>query len=191
MRVLLDANVIVTYLTKREDPYLDACEEIVRLCSERQIEGFVSLHTLSIVWYVMRKYPEQYRTTCIRELCRILELAGTDMAHVRNGLEEERFSDFEDMLQDICAQAVNADYLVTANFKDFKCGVIPPITPLRLLEQVKSSVSMEPVFPLVDNDAFRLHGDNGQSITVKQHWHGISNLSCSTHCHTYIILCII
>ena len=113
------------------------------------------------------------------------------MAHVRNGLDEECFSDFEDMLQDMCAQAVNADYLVTANLKDFKRGVILPITPSKLIEQVKSSVSAEAVFPLVYNNAFGFHGDNGQSITVKQHWHRISNLSCSTHCHTFIMLCII
>ena len=69
IRVLLDANVIFTYLTKREDPFLHECG----LCAEGKIEGFIALHSLSIVWYLMRKYPEKSRMNCLAELCQILK----------------------------------------------------------------------------------------------------------------------
>ena len=69
IRVLLDANVIFTYLTKREDPFLHECEEIIRLCAEGKIEGFIALHSLSIVWYLMRKYPVGKITGWTEEDC--------------------------------------------------------------------------------------------------------------------------
>ena len=145
IRVLLDANVIFTYLTKRDDPYLHACEDIIRLCAEGKIEGFISLHSLSIVWYLLRKYPEISRLDCITQLCEILEMATPDMEMIRNALRTGRFADFEDLLQDCSAQSVHADYLVTANLKDFKNSIIPAITPSQLV-QVANSVFYPSLF---------------------------------------------
>lgn len=39
------------------------------------------------------------------------------------------FIDFEDCLQDRCAESVNAQYIITNNVKDFKESVITAITP--------------------------------------------------------------
>ena len=54
MRVLLDANVIYTYLSQRPDPYLHDCESIVKYCKEQKLEGFIALQSLATVWYLMR-----------------------------------------------------------------------------------------------------------------------------------------
>lgn len=52
---LIDTNVIINFITKRDDPYKDACFEVMKLCAEDAFEGYVAFHSLSIIWYVIRK----------------------------------------------------------------------------------------------------------------------------------------
>ena len=55
MKVLIDTNVALNYLSGRDDPYKEESEEIMRLCAEEQIEGYLAFHSLSTIWYVTRK----------------------------------------------------------------------------------------------------------------------------------------
>ena len=147
MRVLLDANVIYTYLSQRSDPYLHDCEAIVKYCKEQKLEGFIALQSLATVWYLMRKVPTELRRNCLRELCKICKLAVTDMTAVRQAIDNVNFPDFEDNLQDCCAKEIHADYIVTANLKDFVGhSQVPAITPAGLLDllQLQSLLQTPP-----------------------------------------------
>ena len=188
IRVLLDANILFTYLTKREDPYLHECEDIIRLCAEGKIEGFIALHSLSIVWYLMRKYPEMDRMNCLSELCQILEMATPDMEMIRDGLQKGLFTDFEDLLQDCCAQAVQADYLVTANMKDFKNGVIPAVTPVQLLQIGKSIASIDCGSSLINVEISNYHRSRREIYIGKRHRHGLLKCFPSGQFHACLIL---
>ena len=48
------------------------------------------------------------------------------------------FRDFEDNLQDICAQSVNADYIVTVNTKDYEHSRVKAVTPYELVNIVNA-----------------------------------------------------
>ena len=183
-RVLLDANVIVTYLTKREDPYLHDCEDIIRLRAEGKIEGFISLHSLSIVWYLLRKYPEISRLDCITQICEILEMATPDMKMIRNTLRTGRFADFEDLLQDCSAQSVHADYLVTANLKDFKNSVIPAIIPSQLV-QVANSMFYPSLFECKTSPKRHVRK---RAETSDMHGHIILKGFSSSHFHACLVM---
>ena len=50
-----------------------------------------------------------------------------------SAIKNENFPDFEDCLQEKCAVAVRADFVVTNNVKDFKTSVIPAVTPSEML----------------------------------------------------------
>lgn len=45
----------------------------------------------------------------------------------QSGIKE--FRDFEDCLQDRCAQGIGAGYIITRNVADFNGSEIPAITP--------------------------------------------------------------
>ncbi len=47
---LIDTNVIINFITKRDDFYKDACVEIMKLCAENVFEGYVAFHSLSTIW---------------------------------------------------------------------------------------------------------------------------------------------
>jgi predicted nucleic acid-binding protein len=55
MEVLVDVNVIITFITQRDDPYKEECDQIIKKCSDGTINGYIAFHSLSIIWYVLRR----------------------------------------------------------------------------------------------------------------------------------------
>lgn len=135
MRVLIDTNVALTYVSGRDDLFSNEVDAIMQKCAKEEIEGALAFHSLSTIWYQTRKLPEATRRDWIRQLCELLTISGADNKAVLGAINDEDFKDFEDALQDCCATAFEADYTITANIKDFK-GVskIPALTPKEFLE---------------------------------------------------------
>ena len=67
------------------------------------------------------------------EAARLLTVASASHEAVIHAIQEERFHDFEDCLQEKCAIDVHADYIVTENTKDFSASAIPAVISSRLL----------------------------------------------------------
>ena len=65
----------------------------------------------------------------LQNLCTVLSVAGVSQEDIIAALDKDDFADFEDCLQDQCAQDIEADYIVTCNIGDFEKSVIPAITP--------------------------------------------------------------
>ena len=55
MVLLIDTNILLNYITNRPDPYLEQSVEIVRKCANGECTGYIAFHTLSTLWYVLRK----------------------------------------------------------------------------------------------------------------------------------------
>ena len=55
MAVLIDTNILLNYITNREDKYLNESVRIVELCALGKLNGYIAFHTLSTLWYVLRK----------------------------------------------------------------------------------------------------------------------------------------
>ncbi len=121
MVVLLDTNVILNFLTGREDPFLNASEKIMRLAATNKIKAFFAIHTLPTIWYVLRKTRSDDDTRkSIERICIYLNMATISRKEAVGAIKNKDFRDFEDCLQDECAMSVGADYLITCNKKDFK-----------------------------------------------------------------------
>ena len=134
MRVLIDTNVAITYISGRNDPYSSEIVKIMRLCAEEKIEGILAFHSLSIIWYVSRKAPEEERRKWIKKLCTLLTISGADNQRILEAIDKTDFRDFEDALQDCCAAEAGADYIITVNKRDFAGhSKINPMTPEEFL----------------------------------------------------------
>ena len=103
MRILLDTNILMTYFSGREDYYSSECEKIVEMCANEKIEGAVAFHSLSTIWYITRKAPEELRRAFIKRICVLFTIAGAGNEAVLEAIENWDFPDFEDALQDCCA----------------------------------------------------------------------------------------
>ena len=145
LKVLIDTNLPITYITGRETaPDKDAVGKIVKLCADGKIEGFLALHSVSNMWFVMTRlknrntgefvFSKQETRENIKDFCSIMEVVGADTNAVIAALDNESFSDFEDCLQEKCAITANADYIITSNIRDYQRSAVPAITPKDFLE---------------------------------------------------------
>ncbi|MBQ6737227.1 MAG: hypothetical protein IJP41_02075 [Synergistaceae bacterium] len=48
MDILIDVNVILNYITERDDPFRESSKEIMKLCAEEEFNGYIAFHSLSI-----------------------------------------------------------------------------------------------------------------------------------------------
>ena len=133
LALLIDANVVMDYLVARQPKCADA-SHVIMACQKPRIKGFIAFHTLSSIWYILRKLPAEQRRGLLLEAARLLTVASASHEAVVNAIQEERFHDFEDCLQEKCAIDVHADYIVTENTKDFSASAIPAVTSARMLQ---------------------------------------------------------
>ena len=128
MKVLIDTNVIIDFLLKRE-PYYKASKETLMKCTHENIEGYIAMHSVSNLWYVLRKESIENRRKCLKIICLALTVCHADHAEVYNAIKNEKFTDFEDSLQEACAYQNKMNYIITRNVQDFKNSRIKALLP--------------------------------------------------------------
>ena len=134
MVILIDTNVALDFMTMRQ-PYYDDARNIIRLCADEQVKGYIAFHSLPNIFYILRKsYSEEDRRGMLKKLCFVLQVTGASHEKVYDAIERVEFADFEDCLQDECAKEVSADFIVTRNVEDFKHSQVKAITPQNFLE---------------------------------------------------------
>ena len=134
MLVLFDTNIILDILEKRL-PFYDASKSVLKSCISGDVTGYIALHSISNIFYILRKrYSAADRRKLLLNILDLLQVADADHESVRNALQREDFSDFEDCLQDECAKQIHANYIVTRNTNDFSTSDIPAVIPDDLLK---------------------------------------------------------
>ena len=129
MVLLIDTNVLLNYITNREDMYDQQSCDIIRLCATGECIGYIAFHTLPTIWYILRKWDNCKRRQSLKDICEIFTVASATQSEIIAAIENNEFIDFEDCLQDKCAKDVGADYIITCNIRDFENSEIPAITP--------------------------------------------------------------
>lgn len=136
MVVLIDTNVIIDFLLKRE-PFSESAAEILKKCAKKEIVGYLAFHSIPNIWYILRKVPVQNRREWLKDLCSFLYVTGASHEEVLKAIENEQFGDFEDCLQDKCAKSKGARYIITRNVSDFTESEVSAISPQEFLDMIK------------------------------------------------------
>ena len=54
MKVLIDTNIALTYITGREtDPDKDSVSRFIELYMREEIDGYLAFHSVSNMWFIM------------------------------------------------------------------------------------------------------------------------------------------
>lgn len=137
MRVLIDTNIILDWLMTRK-PFQEKAKNIMETCFFGDMDGYVTAHTLSDIFYILRKdFDVDKRKKLLLLLCEHLQIISEDKNTIRQVLECEKWRDLEDGLQMQCAVNEKLDYIVTRNIKDFKDSPVMPLLPEQLIERFK------------------------------------------------------
>ncbi len=135
MRVLIDTNILADLLLGR-DPYYYIAYDILTMCADQKVYGYIAAHSIPNLFYILRKsMTKEERREALKDICQIVKVEGIDSFKILSALDNEKFEDFEDCLQEECAVAIAADYIITRNIKDFSSSRIPAILPDEFLKK--------------------------------------------------------
>ena len=129
LTVLIDTNIILDYILKRE-PFAAAALE----CLDRLIIGkagiWLTASTITDIYYVTRRALRDAvkAKDIIAKLLNAFRIMGVDKSDCLNALDA-RIHDYEDALVSVCAKKAKADYIITRNVKDFEHSSVPALLP--------------------------------------------------------------
>ncbi|MBR6296879.1 MAG: PIN domain-containing protein [Treponema sp.] len=119
MNLFFDSNVILDYLIPTNSFHEDA-GEILKSVFEGKVNGFISAHSMTDIFYISRKYFSlEDRRQFLLLIASTFQIIAENKEDFLAVLHDENFFDLEDGLQMKCAENASLDYIVTENLKDF------------------------------------------------------------------------
>lgn len=128
-RLLIDTNIVIDLLAKREPYYADSAR-LFSLADKKQVKLTVSSLTIANTHYTLIKVKNSIESKSIlRKLKLIVDVLTFDDKVIGLALNDTDFEDFEDGIQYFSAIENVIDIIITRNLKDFKKSILPVMTP--------------------------------------------------------------
>ena len=134
MKVLIDTNVILDVLLKRES-HFEFSASVLKLCG-MQVTGFIAANQTTDIFYLLRRGGKDAKSAkdIVKMLIDNVKVLDISAADVQNAIADEAL-DYEDSLLACCAERHKADYIITRNEKDFNFSQVPALSPQTFLKQ--------------------------------------------------------
>ncbi|MBQ9640513.1 MAG: PIN domain-containing protein [Bacteroidaceae bacterium] len=146
MRIFLDTNVIMDYLSSRGN--VEAANKIVESIEEGENTGYISAGSYYTITYLTDRllkeegYNNPQRLKILRHtlstLLSFFEIANCSRTEFLLGTLDQQFNDLEDSYQLQAANAASCEYLITNNIKDFQKS---DITNVRIITPTEFAAS--------------------------------------------------
>ena len=120
MKYLIDTNVILDVLLKRE-PFYKSCASVLTLARRKEIELYVSASAITDIYYMANQALRDRAEvkSLIVKLIKVVSVAGISEDEIQKALALP-WKDFEDSVQYSVALLQKMDGIVTRNPKDYK-----------------------------------------------------------------------
>ena len=126
MKLLLDSNIVIDFLAKRE-PFCESAEKLMLLGKTGDLELWVSTTQANDIFYVLGSGKSSNAWLVkekMQKLKTFLRFCGLDEEHFLNALDSS-WLDLEDACVHEVAIYLSADAIITRNKKDFEKSTIP------------------------------------------------------------------
>lgn len=129
MNVMIDTNVIIDFLGRRE-PFFENARQIMTLVGNKKVNAYLTASSITDIYYLTRKATGSHieAKEAIRKLMLGYGVATVDKNDCLKALDTD-LSDYEDSLLSICAVKVKATYIITRDIKHFANSRVQAITP--------------------------------------------------------------
>jgi len=119
MNVLLDTNIVLDYILKRE-PFFKSANTIFRWSYEQKITSYISASALTDIYYLVKQARDKVvAINFITDLVQFIQIAAVDKSVIISALMSD-FTDFEDAVQNAAAKNIGITHIITRNIKDYK-----------------------------------------------------------------------
>ncbi len=135
-RALIDTNVILDLLSKREPYYVEG-RQIFSLADRKMVNLVISSMSLVNVHYVLNeRLKMRDARTIVGRFKVLVDIHELNDKIIELALNDTDFGDFEDGLQYYTALEAECDFIVTRNLKDFKKSSLPVFSPKEYLAKI-------------------------------------------------------
>jgi len=119
MNLLIDTNVVLDYLLRRE-PFYESAAKLVLLSEKRYIDSFISATSVTDIFYIAKKELKNKEKVfeLIKSILKTVRVASVNEKSIYEALEL-KWNDFEDSVQYVVGENIFAEYIITRNSKDF------------------------------------------------------------------------
>lgn len=132
-RLLIDTNIVIDSLSKR-DKFYDEAADLFSRADKKELELTISSLTFANTNYILSKLKSAKEAReILRKFKVLVELLSLDDKITELALSDDNFPDFEDGLQYYSAIENQIDIIITRNKKDFKKSKIPVLTAKEFL----------------------------------------------------------
>lgn len=133
MNILIDTNVIMDILGKRE-PFFQDSYAALQKAIKAEMECLVSVSAATDIFYMLRKslHSAERAKEQIEQLSQLVTFADVQGMDVQTALMR-KMPDFEDAVVDAVAERNGSSYILTRNVKDFTGSTVPAITPTEFI----------------------------------------------------------
>ena len=140
-KLLIDTNIVLDLLAKRE-PFYKSAAQVFSLADKHKLKLTVSSLTFANTNYVLTRLKSAKEAREILRKFKILvKILSLNEKIVDLALNDEDFKDFEDGLQYYTAVENNQDFIITRDLRDFKQAKIPVMTAEEYLTSKEKSQS--------------------------------------------------
>ena len=134
MKLLIDTNVVLDVLLKRE-PFFKAATEVLNLAQRSDVREYVSASAITDIYYIARRQMKDHAAVkdLLKRLLMVVSVAAVSGQEIENALSLA-WTDFEDSVQYSVALLNEMDGIVTRNPADYQGSNIQIWLPEQLLE---------------------------------------------------------
>jgi predicted nucleic acid-binding protein len=138
MTVLIDTNVILDVLLKREH-FMWKSSNVLLLSEKKIIDGYVTASSITDIFYITNKtYNDKQKSMgLLKELLKTISIAAVSGEEIYRAIELD-WNDFEDAVQYTAGEQIHANYIITRDTGGYINSSITAITPSDFLDIIEN-----------------------------------------------------
>ena len=137
MKVLLDTNIVLDVLLKRE-PFFEDAQKVFVAAKWEDVDEYISASTITDIYYIaQRTMRDDAKTrTLIKNLLTVVHIATVSQTEIHYAIDLP-WKDFEDSVQYSVALLNSMDGIITRDRKGYHSSELPVWSPATFFEFLK------------------------------------------------------
>ena len=132
MKIFLDTNIVLDFILKREG-FAEEAATIFDLGERKKIELSLSSLSMNNIDYIVSKVASKKKSRqIVIKLMSLVDVLSVGKSTIKKAAMSE-FKDFEDAIQNYCAEEGELNNIITRNLKDYKKSNLSVQTPKEFL----------------------------------------------------------
>ena len=133
-RIFLDTDVVMDFLTKRQ-PFAVEAMKLMEYSNRKELELCISSLSLSNIHYLISRIENKSKAReKIKGILKLVDILSIHKSTTEKAAYSE-FKDFEDAIQNFCAEENGIKSIITRNVKDYSKSTLSIQTPKEFIRE--------------------------------------------------------